>query len=497
MTTTPRLWKSQTQVNATDSGPNGEAQVGGQIAALEDGGYVVVWADNSGAFNPSGTALVAQRYSSAGNKVGGEVHLTNSFPGSASSPAVTVLANGNLAVAFVGDLFNFGFKDTFVRIFSPSLTLIRTDTIDNGPTQPGDPSITALANGGYAVSYTVDDTQIVGRVVSPTGVLGPGFGLGGSTHSELATLSNGNFVVVHEVSSSVTLEVFTPNADPVAAVPGVDSGSGLDPDVAALRGGGFVVVWTDPASTGGDIRATIFSNDTGVPDFDAFQFRVNTSTAGAQNEASVAALDDGGFLVTWENDNADLVRAQRFDAVGNKIGVEFTVKIGVSVDSPEVGVLSDGGIAFAVGDVSTGDPDVMTSIWTTGWPADPHVHDFNADGWSDILWRNDNGAASIWQMNAAAVVAAPSLGTISTDWHIANVGDFNGDDRNDILWRNELTGGTSLWEMNGGQLLAPPISLGNVGTDWHIDKAGGDFNGDGNATSCGATSIPVPRRYGK
>ena len=53
----------------------------------------------------------------------------------------------------------------------------------------------------------------------------------------------------------------------------------------------------------------------------------------------MVGLADGGFLVTWENDNANLVRAQRFDAVGDKIGAEFTVKSGVSVDSPDVALL--------------------------------------------------------------------------------------------------------------------------------------------------------------
>src|SRR5262249_39090624 len=156
------------------------------------------------------------------------------------------------------------------------------------------------ANGGYAVTFTADDSQIIGNVVSPAGVVGPGFGLGNSIDSELATLSNGNFVVVHESSSSINLEIFTPNADPVVSLPGPDFGSGLDPDVAALRDGGFVVVWADPLSTGGDIRATVFANDTSVPDFDAFQFLVNTATVGGQNEASVVGLADGGFLVTWE-----------------------------------------------------------------------------------------------------------------------------------------------------------------------------------------------------
>ena len=82
MTATPKIWKSLTQVNATDSGPDGVAQADGQIVALKDGGYVVIWADNSGAFNPNGTAVMGQRYNSVGNKVGGEVHLSTGFPGS-------------------------------------------------------------------------------------------------------------------------------------------------------------------------------------------------------------------------------------------------------------------------------------------------------------------------------------------------------------------------------------------------------------------------------
>ena len=44
MTTTPKLWKGLTQVNTTDAGA---AQDGGQIVALDDGGYEIIWTDNS------------------------------------------------------------------------------------------------------------------------------------------------------------------------------------------------------------------------------------------------------------------------------------------------------------------------------------------------------------------------------------------------------------------------------------------------------------------
>ena len=470
MTTTPKIWKSLTQVNATDSGPDGVAQADGQIVALKDGGYVVIWADNSGAFNPNGTAVMGQRYNSVGNKVGGEVHLSTGFPGSVFRPAVTLLGDGNLAVAFVNEIN--GDNDIYVRIFSPSLTVGRTDFINTGATQTVDPSITALDDGGYAVSYTVDDAQIAGRTMSISGFPGPQFGASGSTHSELATLSNGNFVVVHQgAAGTIDLEVLTPNAGLAGLA---SAGFGSDPDVAALRDGGFVVVWTDPASSSGDIRATIFSNDTGVPNSDAFQFLVNTNTAGPQNEASVVGLADGGFLVTWENDNANLVRAQRFDAVGDKIGAEFTVKSGVSVDSPDVALLRNGKIAFAVGDVSTGDPDLMTSIYSTKTP-----NDFNANGISDFLWQGADGTPAVWLMNGKDAVTVGAVGSNpGPSWEVKDSGDFNGDGRADILWQGS-DGTPAIWLMDGTNVLSTGAAGSfNPGPSWEV-KGSGDFNGDG------------------
>ena len=65
ITTTPRLWKSLTEVNTADGPvtPTGTAFQGdGQIARLQDGGYVIVWTDDSGTHNPAGGAIVGQRY---------------------------------------------------------------------------------------------------------------------------------------------------------------------------------------------------------------------------------------------------------------------------------------------------------------------------------------------------------------------------------------------------------------------------------------------------
>jgi FG-GAP-like repeat len=491
MTATPRSVKSLTQVNTTDT----LAQIDGQVASLNDGGYVVVWTDSSLTYNPSGTAIVGQRYDAFGNKVGGEVKISQFSSGDQLSPTITALPNGNVAIAFADT--SAGNLDLYVRVFDASLGLVRTDTIDVSTTVTLNPSITAFADGSYVITYTAGsgaDTDIVARVVSASGTVGAPFDIDNQTDnrdmSEVATLSNGNFVVtyVDEVSGSgtdtgVSYAVFSSAGAQVVApaiVPGGD-GVGLetDPDVAALREGGFVVMWTDPDLGTNDIRASLLnSNGTAI----LSDFLVNTTTAGDQNEASVIALADGGFLVTWEDDGADLVRAQRFDPTGTKIGTEFTVKNGTtpsSLDSPEAALLTDGGrLAYAVGDFASGDLDVMTSMWR----ARDVSHDFDGDAKSGVLWRNDSGQVQFWEMNGLGIKTEGGVAhaPVTSDWHIQGAGDFDGDGNNDVLWRHD-SGEVYFWEMNGLQVKAEgSVAHAPVPNDWHIQGTG-DFNADGNS----------------
>ncbi len=108
--------------------------------------------------------------------------------------------------------------------------------------------------------------------------------------------------------------------------------------------------------------------------------------------------------------------------------------------------------------------------------------DFNGDGRADVLWRNVNGQLSNWLGTANGGLAdngAVVNQRVSLDWKIAGTGDFNGDGRSDIIWRND-NGRLSSWigTANGG--LSDNFANVNqfVATSWKIAGTG-DFNGDG------------------
>ena len=73
---------------------------------------------------------------------------------------------------------------------------------------------------------------------------------------------------------------------------------------------------------------------------------VNTTTSGNQNLPAMARLSDGRFVVTWSNATYDVL-AQIFDAAGHKVGAEILVHDGstsVTPDlQPSVAALDTGG----------------------------------------------------------------------------------------------------------------------------------------------------------
>jgi Ca2+-binding RTX toxin-like protein len=400
MVTTPVLWKPLSQINASDGAA---IQANAQVAPLSNGGYLVVWVDGSHVHNPGGSAIIGQRYNVLGDKVGGEVllsKLANGQQANAFQPAVTTLSNGNVAVAFMDQSTS---NNVYVRIFDPALTFVRQDTIATTGAEEFDPSLTALAGASYAVGYS-RGVDVIARFVSGTGSVGnpveiyPNLSTQGD--SELARLANGNLVTVFQVESIGTsifyyrFDIRTPGGTPVseAELPG---GSSLEvrPNVAALKGGGFTIVWTDNSDGSGTGIRTATYNHLGNAVNDGVGhagIRVNASTTGNQNDSSVVALADGGFLVAWEDENAGKIHGQRFNSLGNKVGGEFVMSHSVTPSATEapirMALLADGRVALVANNKVGADYDVITSIW------DPRTGPVTGTAASEVLTGTPGGA---------------------------------------------------------------------------------------------------------
>jgi len=117
------------------------------------------------------------------------------------------------------------------------------------------------------------------------------------------------------------------------------------------------------------------------------------------------------------------------------------------------------------------------------------IGDFNGDGKKDILWRNNTtGEVSVWNMNGSAITSSADLtsggAAIRPDssWSVAGIGDFNADGNSDILWRNS-NGSLAVWLMNGSTITSSAtVTFGGAAiapnASWHVVEIG-DFSGDG------------------
>jgi hypothetical protein len=128
-------------------------------------------------------------------------------------------------------------------------------------------------------------------------------------------------------------------------------------------------------------------------------------------------------------------------------------------------------------------PDFFVTTALTLVPPDNSrrtLGDFEANGKSDIVWRNtSSGAVAVWLMNGTTIAFSGFPGGVPLEWQIAGVGDVDGDSKADVIWRHSTSGTVAVWLMNG-------LSITSVGfpastsTDWKIEGVG-DFNGDGKA----------------
>jgi len=281
--------------------------------------------------------------------------------------------------------------------------LVNTATLNNQQT----PQITALANGGFVVTW-VDSSVGVGGATgdsSDVAVKAQVFAADGSTTGseilvntatalsqnvpQITALSNGGFVVTWQDSSggvggaagdssggAVKAQVFAADGSTTGSEILVNTATANNQNTAqitALSNGGFVVTWRDNSlgvggatgdSSGTAVKAQVFAADGSTT---GSEIRVNTATASAQDFPQITALSNGGFVVTWRDNSGGVggatgdssslaVKAQVFAADGSTTGGEILVNTATagSQNAPRITALSNGGFVVTWDDASLG-----------------------------------------------------------------------------------------------------------------------------------------------
>ena len=105
------------------------------------------------------------------------------------------------------------------------------------------------------------------------------------------------------------------------------------------------------------------------------------------------------------------------------------------------------------------------------------IADITGDGYGDVVWRNANGALALWQGSASGFAPVPMFHAADTAWQIVGAGEFTGDAADDILWRH--TDGTlTIWRFANGFFTNSGAFSTTVGTDWQVADTA-DYNADG------------------
>ncbi|MBB5714317.1 beta strand repeat-containing protein [Sphingomonas aerophila] len=480
-------------------------QLAPAITTLSSGGFVVSWADYSGAGPEAGTAgIKGQIFTASGAKVGGEFLVNNQLLGAQAEPAIAAGSDGSFAIAWTdyggqgGDNVGTGIS---YRLFNPL------------PDQGGPPPLNALAD-------TVGGTEDQALTIDP-GLLIANDTSSSNTPIHLTSVSA-------PVGGAVALQadgtiLFTPGAN----VSGAASFSYAIEDGSGATATGRVMVNLAPVNdaptaradqvgvgqNGGSINvATLLGNDTdpdpgdrlalsGIPSTsaagvllsitngtinyapgvlfrslaagesatDSFTYSIvdsNGATSSATVNVTIAGVNDAPFAPTLSNASID-ENAQTGTVLGT-----------VTASDPDHGdqlrysLINNAAGRFAI--------DAVTGVITYAGGA---PLDYEANASHQIGVRvTDNGGLSVDQSFTVALNNLPEPKSYNGDnganTFTASTNDLwtiNGNGGNDILTGNasadSIYGGSGNDVIDGGG--GADTMYGGTGNDtFYVDQAG-------------------------
>ena len=336
-----------------DDDPPGYHLVNMAVAKLQDGGYINYFYRYSSAWTGY---ISGRRFDSDGNAVGGMFDVTGQETNRLSYLDVIETTGGGHTLRW-NEYLSGSQSLEHLQEFNAEGVAVGTPIVNEIVSAPattffvGDGQYTTVARDGYTfILRTVNADGVIGdTAVIPTDVdstQSPGF-------KSAAQLSDGNLVLVwsQAPSDSPYDRFYVRRVDPHGQVLGETVEVGrhtslvngrLDATVTALANGNYVVTWVqEDASWWGVFGRVYDATDTAVTD----AFQIHQHDAVAQDSQYVKALPDGRFIVAWKGLNSAMwVRI--FDTDGSPLGDDIQLGPGTSGDIDIVS-LDNGDVAIS------------------------------------------------------------------------------------------------------------------------------------------------------
>jgi Ca2+-binding RTX toxin-like protein len=227
------------------------------------------------------------------------------------------------------------------------------------------------------------------------------------------------------------------------------------------------------ASATGGVDLVAANRDTGLSDFNG------------DGHSDLLWREAGGDFSTWSvSGNADGNQLAKNSTYVESVGANWTIAetfdfngdgrsdiLWREQDAGQFTIWNGQGSSWAENSYSN---NTVTGDWKIAG-----VGDLNGDGRDDIVWRQDSGAFSTWQSTGTGFNTNVTYdSSVAPDWKIVGLADFDGDNKDDLVWRNQGSGAFSIWRSTGDGFTPNTYYDASVDTSWHIDGLA-DFNGDG------------------
>lgn len=459
------VWKDTFRANQRTA----DYQFTPDIVGLSNGNFLVVWEDqNDTTAGGAGYDIVGQIYNAFGQKIGGTIFLNETYGQSRNEvdPKVVATADGGFALTYTFTANN-EYDQLYRRFDAAGNPVDDFDefVVSDGPggTYPNDFQITQRPDGSSVIVYRSDtgtDEDILAVIVDAAGnvsapiTIRPDDDPTGNTSdpvsAKLTTLPDGRVIIALREKDNGDYDVEyailnTNNSVQNLFAVNSDADADTDADVAALSDGGWVVTWR----VGDNIYGQIYNSNGNKQ---GGQLDLATAPDEIRSNARVISLNDGGFALGWIDYTDKEISVRAFDATGEKATLKTDLPF-------------EGFDAYELAMSLTADGRILLT-WTD---------------YADDTYNNAEVFSAILDPRGDTFTAPE--GAITVARHEG--GKINGTDGNDFIYGLEgkdhlrgLEGNDRLWGFDGNDELEGGKGNDRLKGEKGNDELGGDKGND-------------------